>query len=274
MDTKKLEVIIDAVRLGSFSKAAEKHGYTAPAVIYIFDGIESELGVKLVHRDSFGIRPTEHGEILFPRLTELCKLAEEIKKEALGLSKEKSKITIGCYSSVAKSFLVNKLMKIQQRLSDTEVSIVIKNSISEMKELGADIFLVNKSECKDREYTRLYTADYVAIVNSMWFDGKESLTAEDLCTHPFIMPRDTAVSKAFSSLACEIIQVNAADDSAIIEMVKKGIGCAVLTSRSVSENETGIKMLPISPKIKNEIVLTYDKKTKNTERVARAILNS
>ncbi len=272
MDTKKLAIITDAIKLGSFSKAAEKHGYTAPALIYIADGIENELGVKLINRDSLGVRPTKEGELLIPRLEALCKLTEDIKNEAAALSERKRKVTIGCYSSVAKSFIVNKLLEIRQSLSDLEVAVVVKDSIAEMQEFGADIFLVSERECANRDYTHLYTVDYVAVVNSVWFENKESVTAQDFCGYPFIMPRESAVKKAFSALNCEIISINADDDSTIIEMVRGGIGNTVLTRRAVGANESGIKILPISPEIKSEIVLTYDKKTKDIERVVKAIL--
>ncbi len=274
MDTKKLAVLIDALKLGSFSKAAEKHGYTAPALIYIADGIENELGIKLICRSSFGIRPTKEGELLLPRLTELCRLEESIKKEAQSLSRSKRKVTIGCYSSVAKSFLVNKLYDIRQKLSEIEIAIVIKDSIGEMRELGAEIFLVNKEECRGREFVSLYTAEYVAVVNPIWFKNNESISAEELCKHPFIMPCESAVAKVFSSLEPEIMAVNSDDDRAIIEMVKRGIGNTVLTSRSVGKSESGVRILPLTPKLVSEIVLTYGKGSRDVERVAKAILNN
>ncbi len=274
MDIKKLAVILDAVRLGSFNKAAERHGYTSSALIYIADGIENELGVKLIERDSSGIRPTKEGELLLPRLAELCGLAEDIKREAHSFSKRKSTITIGCYSSVAKSFLASRLAELRRQLSDIEVAVVIKDSIREMAELGADIFLVSRGECSDREYIPLYTADYVAVVNSERFEGEGSVTAKELCRAPFILPRESAVINAFSQLPTEIISVNADDDSAIIEMVKNGIGNTVLTSRAVSKNDTGIRVLPLSPEMKSEIVLTYDRETRNVKRAVNVILKS
>ena len=50
MDSKKLEILMTAVDLGSFSKAAEVVGYTQSGLTHLVDSLEREIGLTLVQR--------------------------------------------------------------------------------------------------------------------------------------------------------------------------------------------------------------------------------
>ena len=55
MDSKKLEILMTAVDLGSFSKASEVVGYTQSGLTHLVDSLEREIGLTLVRRDHSGI---------------------------------------------------------------------------------------------------------------------------------------------------------------------------------------------------------------------------
>ena len=48
MDSKKLEILMTAVDLGSFSKASEVVGYTQSGLTHLVDSLEREIGLRLV----------------------------------------------------------------------------------------------------------------------------------------------------------------------------------------------------------------------------------
>ena len=64
MDSKKFEILMTAVNLGSFSKASEVVGYTQSGLTHLINGLEREIGMKLIRRDHSGISLTEDGEAL------------------------------------------------------------------------------------------------------------------------------------------------------------------------------------------------------------------
>lgn len=45
MDSKKLEILMTAVNLGSFSKASEVVGYTQSGLTHLINGLEREIGM-------------------------------------------------------------------------------------------------------------------------------------------------------------------------------------------------------------------------------------
>ena len=48
MDSKKFEILMTAVNLGSFSKASEVVGYTQSGLTHLINGLEREIGMKLI----------------------------------------------------------------------------------------------------------------------------------------------------------------------------------------------------------------------------------
>ena len=64
MDSRKLEILMTAVDLGSFSKAAEVVGYTQSGLTHLVDSLEREIGLTLVQRDHSGIALTETPALL------------------------------------------------------------------------------------------------------------------------------------------------------------------------------------------------------------------
>ena len=48
MDAKKLEILMTAVDLGSFSKASEVVGYTQSGLTHLVDSLEREIGFPLI----------------------------------------------------------------------------------------------------------------------------------------------------------------------------------------------------------------------------------
>ena len=61
MDTKKLEALAMAVRMGSFTRAAEALGYTQSGLTHMMNSLEKDIGFALLVRDRTGIRLTAAG---------------------------------------------------------------------------------------------------------------------------------------------------------------------------------------------------------------------
>ena len=59
MEAKKLEILMTAVDLGSFSKASEVVGYTQSGLTHLVNSLEREIGFPLIIRSHNGISLTE-----------------------------------------------------------------------------------------------------------------------------------------------------------------------------------------------------------------------
>src|SRR6516164_9385526 len=64
LNVGRLKVLIEVVRSGSFSGAAEALSYTQSAVSQAIARLEAETGATLIVRDRGGVRPTAAGASL------------------------------------------------------------------------------------------------------------------------------------------------------------------------------------------------------------------
>src|SRR2546429_8173148 len=64
LDVKRLKVLREVARTGSFSAAAEELGYTQPAVSQQISALEREAGTRLLQRGARGVTLTDAGRAL------------------------------------------------------------------------------------------------------------------------------------------------------------------------------------------------------------------
>ena len=70
MDTKKLAALAAAVRLGSFTRAAEELGYTQSGLTHMMNSLEKDVGFPVLVRSRSGVRLTPAGQRIFPLVQE------------------------------------------------------------------------------------------------------------------------------------------------------------------------------------------------------------
>src|SRR6266550_4306189 len=64
LDVKRLKVLREVARSGSFSAAADELGYTQPAVSQQISALEREAGTRLLQRGARGVTLTDAGRAL------------------------------------------------------------------------------------------------------------------------------------------------------------------------------------------------------------------
>ncbi len=263
MEINKIKILIDAVKLGSFTKCAEKYSYSPSALPHIADSIETELGVKILNRTFNGITLTNEGKKLLPYFENLLFQAHELLNYASSLGKKQEKLIIGCYSSVSKYLLPNLIVKFKQKYPSINITIAVGNSLHEMYSKNSDVFIVDKTEDNRYEQIKLLTDEYVAVVKSDYYVNKKLLTISDFNKYPFIMPANSIIINKFSNITCDIININADDDSSIISMIKNGLGISVLPQLSTKNLPKGIKTIKLSPTLNRELFVLYPRNNKN-----------
>lgn len=82
MDLKKLETFIQVAEQGSFTKAAEKLGYTQSAVSFQIKQLEETLGTVLFERINHSIKLTPKGREILSLSHKMIALAADIEKAA------------------------------------------------------------------------------------------------------------------------------------------------------------------------------------------------
>ena len=64
----RYRALLKVVEVGSYTHAAEILGYTQPALSQMIASLEREIGITLLYRSRYGVRPTPEGEQLLPTI--------------------------------------------------------------------------------------------------------------------------------------------------------------------------------------------------------------
>lgn len=126
LDTRRLRVLYEVARRGSFSAAAESLGYTQPAISRQVALLERETGTTLLERRPDGARLTDAGELLV-RHTEaiLTRLqdAEEELGELLGM--QSGRLRMSTLTSAASTIVPSAILEFRKRLPGVELSVSV-----------------------------------------------------------------------------------------------------------------------------------------------------
>ena len=124
LDVRRLRVLREVARCGSFSAAAESLGYTQPAISRHVALLEQETGATLLERRPGGVRLTDAGELLVAHTDAiLARLsdAEEALDALLGL--RAGRLRMSTLTSAAATIVPLAIAEFRRRLPDVELSV-------------------------------------------------------------------------------------------------------------------------------------------------------
>ena len=126
LDTRRLHVLVEVSRQGSFSAAAETLGYTQPAISRQIATLEAEVGAQLVRRVPQGAVLTDAGRLLVDRaeaiLASLASAEDELRQLA-GL--DGGHLRIATFASAAASIMPIAVAQFRRRHPAVELDITM-----------------------------------------------------------------------------------------------------------------------------------------------------
>ena len=124
MDSKKLEILMTTVDLGSFTKASEVVGYTQSGLTHMMDALEREVGFPLLQRNHNGIQLTEQGNRLMPAIREFLQANANLENQIRAVAQEKTEvIRIAAYSSIAMHWMPEILYRFKRLCPGVSVDL-------------------------------------------------------------------------------------------------------------------------------------------------------
>ncbi len=261
--------LLKVIEIGSFTKAAERLGYTQPALSQMIASLEKELSIKILHRSRYGIRLTPEGERLYPSIQSAVLQYEAMRRtadEIRGLSS--GVVRIGTVSSVSCHWLPGIIRAFWQE--HPNIQIVLHQgdytSIPEWVRTGAvDFGFVNPHAVKGMETTVIKSGEFRAVLlKNHPLAGKKSLVLEDFAEEPFLLLEEGAYSEPMEAFRAAGIAPNIRlrvhDDYSILSMVEQGLGVSILTELVLHKTNYDVVALPIEPAIiRTMSIVTKDK---------------
>lgn len=265
MESKKLEALLMAVDLGSFTKAAEVLGYTQSGLTHMMNSLEKEVGFTLLERGRSGVRLTEEGERIAPAVREFLQANARLDSVIEQVSSSRTEIIrVSAYASIAMHWLPGIIQRFREECPDVDVDIRMADHVDIPYELLAqgkmDAILVSPQDEGQYEWVHLADDPMFAVLPKD-FDT-QGMTAFPLAAfeaRDFIMPSqgfDKDIMRIFNRIGVKPhILPTWVDDPTVISMVSHGLGVSMMTELTVRGRTDGVKLLPVEPASSRELGL-------------------
>ena len=114
MSLKKYEAFVRTAELGSLTKAAEALGSTQSRISHILNDLEADYGFSLMERNRGGIRLTEAGAMLLPKMQAILQKNRELEDLIADIhSANAGTVRLGAFTSVAVHWLPGMIRTFQ-----------------------------------------------------------------------------------------------------------------------------------------------------------------
>ena len=265
MESKKLEALLMAVDLGSFTKAAEVLGYTQSGLTHMMNSLEKEVGFTLLERGRSGVRLTEEGERIAPAVREFLQANARLDSVIEQVASSRTEIIrVSAYASIAMHWLPGIIQRFREECPDVDVDIRMADHVDVPYELLAqgkmDAILVSPQDEGQYEWVHLADDPMFAVLPKD-FDT-QGMTAFPLAAfeaRDFIMPSqgfDKDIMRIFNRIGVKPhILPTWVDDPTVISMVSHGLGVSMMTELTVRGRTDGVKLMPVEPASSRELGL-------------------
>jgi DNA-binding transcriptional LysR family regulator len=241
LDVKRLRVLREVARHGSFSAAAGALGYTQPAISRQVALLEQETGATLLQRLPGGIRLTDAGELLVIHADAvLARLrdAEDQLDALLGL--RAGKLRMSTLTSAAATIIPLAITEFRERLPEVELSVSMVDPYAVLPLLRSGD--VDLALCNDASFLELPDLDgvmlfeepmLIALPRGHRLANRKRLSLAELASDRWMLGTDQACPDAGRFVrACHEagfdpdIAFNNDDYTAILGFVAAGVGVA------------------------------------------------
>ena len=265
MESKKLEALLMAVDLGSFTKAAEVLGYTQSGLTHMMNSLEKEVGFTLLERGRSGVRLTEEGARIAPAVREFLQANARLDSVIEQVASSRTEIIrVSAYASIAMHWLPGIIQRFREECPDVDVDIRMADHVDVPYELLAqgkmDAILVSPQD--EGQYEWVHLADdpmFAVLPRDFDTQGMTAFPLAAFEARDFIMPSqgfDKDIMRIFNRIGVKPhILPTWVDDPTVISMVSHGLGVSMMTELTVRGRTDGVKLLPVEPASSRELGL-------------------
>lgn len=132
---KQLEALVWVADLGTFRKAAAHLNTTQPNISARISGLETSLGVVLMHRDAGSVRMTEKGEEILGEARKILRQSEALLAVAERPDLIEDRLRLGVTELVASTWLHRYL----RRLKDVYPAVNVELTVNLSRELDREL---------------------------------------------------------------------------------------------------------------------------------------
>ncbi|HSO97368.1 MAG TPA: LysR family transcriptional regulator [Solirubrobacteraceae bacterium] len=243
LDSRRLRVLCEVARRGSFSAAADALGYTQPAVSRQIATLEAEVGTLLVRRVPHGAVLTDAGSALVARAEGILASLRDAELELQAMAGlDGGRLRLAAFASASATLVPLAVARFRERHPAVELSIVMADPAQSLPAIRGgelDLALSHDQVEQDRlgvESVPLFDDPmYVAFAPAHPLADADRLRLADFAQEPWMLATtDTCPDSRLFLRACHAagfeprIAFQNDDYTAILGFVAAGVGVALL----------------------------------------------
>lgn len=264
MSIKRYEAFVKTAQLGSLTKAAEALGSTQSRISHVLSDLEAEYGFSLMHRGRGGVRLTEAGTLILPKMEAVLQKNRELEALISDIREaDTGTVRLGTFSSVAVHWLPGMIQQFQSRHPKVELQMLSGDyhDIDQwLREGAVDLGFVTLPAPENMEIIPLAEDPLVAILpKGHRLAALETVSIREMGQEPFISLRQSSnhdIHRALDKAGVQPrIRYTTKDDYALIAMVRQGLGVSIVPELLIGSRRDGIEVRPLEPSAIRTIAL-------------------
>lgn len=243
MELRQVETLLAVASLGSFSRAAERLGYSQSAVTMQIKQLERELGVRLLDRLPRGAALTREGRAFVFHARELVAVLDRAEAAARlegdGDVEMVGRLRVGSVESIAAALLPRVLARFHERYPHVELVVrTMRGDQLEdaVRENRLDLFLTTDRLLSVRELVRMVSReeDVVFVANPKMAHSVGEVRLDALTHMPLVLTeRGESYRRELEDLLAERDEqlhpvVEAGGTETLVRLAERGVGVAFL----------------------------------------------
>ncbi len=270
MEIRVLRYFLAVVREESITKAAESLHVTQPTLSRQLAQLEEQVGARLFARGARKITLTAEGRLLRRRAEDILELVDKTEGELASYGGElEGTVSIGCGDLRAVDTLVGLINAFGKRYPVVKFDLYTATAehVKERMDSGAaDIGLLLEPVSMEK-YELIRLPERERWVAAMPPDSPlaafESVTAEQLCAQPLVLPQRIEAQSALAHWFGErfrTLDVRCTSNlpSTALAIVRTGAACALIIGGSVTGCDPAkVTYRPLKPELTAESVIAW-----------------
>lgn len=265
LDARRLALLREVVRHGSFSRAASALYLTQPAISRQIAKLEDEAGVRLLERGARGLRLTDAGRVAFERAEAIAGhlAAAEAELEAIA-TLTAGRLRLSAFPTAASTLVLEAIGVFRRRHPKVELSFVESGTNAGLRRLrGGEVDLALAFRERGRpvphEWDGLQTEHllvdplHVALPASHPLASRDRVLLRDLAGEGWVQPVNAGTTgityQACLAAGFEPRIVALSDHAPITQgLVARGVGVALVSSLTIPHARKDVAIRPLKPR--------------------------
>ncbi len=126
MDFRALATFVQVAELGSFTRAAQRLGYSQPTISFQIKQLEKELGIQLFERIGHTVHLTPEGRHALSYAQSICRLSQQMAQGTQELQQAQGVIRLAMSDSLCTPLIVRRFGDFRRKYP--HVSLIVHNA--------------------------------------------------------------------------------------------------------------------------------------------------